>query len=80
MSELFSSRSVPQSGLLGKRIRSHSLRISFITDLLRTTPIEKVKVIVGRTEIRSTLCYNRNTLGEKEREEIMSALDQTRAS
>jgi site-specific recombinase XerD len=55
------------SALLGKHIRTHSLRASFVTDLLlNEIPIHKVKEIVGHHDIKSTATYQRSSVTQKE--------------
>jgi site-specific recombinase XerD len=60
---------------LGKHIRTHSFRATFITDLLESgVSIEKVKDIIGHTSIRSTSHYRRSFLSKKELANIMNNL------
>lgn len=48
---------------LGKHIRSHSFRASFVTDMLENNiPINVVKEIVGHSDIKSTSTYQRSTI------------------
>jgi site-specific recombinase XerD len=47
---------------LEKHIRTHSFRATIITDLLKSTPIDEVKDIIGHKAISSTLEYKRTRL------------------
>ena len=56
-----------------QNIKSHSFRIGRITSLLRKTEIQKVALIIGHEDIRSTLRYQRNFL---DKEEITNILEE----
>lgn len=52
---------IKASIILEKNIRSHSFRATFVTDLLEeSVPIEKVKDIVGHSDIKTTETYRRS--------------------
>lgn len=60
---------------LGKHLRTHSFRATFITDLLESgVSIEKVKDIIGHTSIKSTSHYRRSFVSKKELATIMNNL------
>ena len=58
------------SVLLGKTLRTHSFRATFITDLLETTSIHEVKDFVGHRHISTTLEYNRSPISIPKKFEI----------
>lgn len=67
------------SAILGKHLRTHSFRASFITDLLNSgVPIHKVKEIMAHNDINSTATYQRSTVTQKEIRSIISAVNKTR--
>lgn len=47
---------------LGLHIRTHSFRVSIITDLLENSPIHSVQKVIGHTNIQSTVTYSKNTV------------------
>ena len=54
-------------------IKSHSFRINMITNLFKITSVQNTASIIGHTDIRSTMSYNRYSLSKTE---IQSLLDQ----
>jgi len=54
------------SAIIGKRLFSHSFRVSMVTELLRYNPIQDVKTIIGHRDIRTTEVYNRNFPNERQ--------------
>lgn len=50
----------------GKIIYTHSFRVTMVTELLQTQPIQNVKNILGHKDIRITEVYDRNFMGERE--------------
>ena len=50
----------------GKRIYTHSFRVSMITELLKTQPIQDVKNRVGHRDIRTTEVYSRAFMSERQ--------------
>ena len=54
-------------------IKSHSFRINMITNLLKVTSVQNTANIIGHSDIRSTMSYNRYTLSKTE---IQTLLDQ----
>lgn len=71
---------IKASNLLGKHIRSHSFRATFITDLLNLgVPIEKTKDIIGHNDIGTTATYSRTRITLKEARQITSAINKSRS-
>jgi integrase len=67
---------IQASERLGKFLRSHSFRATFITDLLESgASIYQVKDIVGHSSIASTSVYQRSFLSQKELKKILSSYD-----
>jgi site-specific recombinase XerD len=62
----------------GKEMKTHSFRITLITELLRHTSIQKVKTIVGHKDIRTTELYNKDLLNEKDYYQAVQTLYKTR--
>jgi site-specific recombinase XerD len=54
-----------------QNIKSHSFRIGRITSLLRIANLHQVGEIIGHSDIRSTLQYQRNFLDQEETENIL---------
>lgn len=50
----------------GKELKTHSFRITLITELLQTFPIQEVQKIIGHRDIKTTEVYNRNFLSERD--------------
>jgi integrase len=69
--EFMNKRLKPYADEANLRLTSHSFRAGFITRLLRTAPIEKVRQIVGHSDIRSTQIYNRHMLVNTEKQSIL---------
>ncbi len=63
---------------LGKNLKTHSLRASFITDLLKTTSIDEVQEFVGHSNINTTLLYKRTRLNNKEIHRVAENLSTVR--
>ena len=67
--------------LLGKHLRTHSFRATFITDLLDSgVPIQKVQDIVGHNSIKSTAYYQRSFVGKEELKKIIGNVSALRAN
>ncbi|HEX8278146.1 MAG TPA: site-specific integrase [Segetibacter sp.] len=64
---------------LDKNIRTHSFRATIITELLETTPIHVVKDFMGHRDIKTTVQYNRNSITQKQFNDILNSLEETRA-
>lgn len=58
-------------------LRSHSFRASFVTDLLRTNPLQTVAKIVGHKDIGTTAEYDRTVITLPQLTQIMRALDES---
>jgi len=54
-------------------IKSHSFRINMITNLLKVTSVQSTADIIGHSDIKSTMSYNRYALSKAE---IQGLLDQ----
>src|SRR3569623_58194 len=63
------------SAQLQKHIRTHSFRATIITELLKTSPIDDVKEIIGHRSISSTLEYKRSRLQPRQMDKMLSALN-----
>lgn len=62
------------SVVLGKHLRTHSFRATFITDLLKSTPLHKVRDIIGHKDIKSTFTYSRGALTREHINKVMEDL------
>lgn len=60
--------------VLGKHLRTRSLRATMITDLLISTPLHKVKDVIGHSDIKSTHTYARGALTREEVNKVISTL------
>lgn len=64
---------------LGKHLRTHSFRATFVTDCLNSgVPIHEVQEMVGHSDIKSTAIYKRSRLTTKQRRRIISSVNKTR--
>ena len=63
------------SAQLEKHLRTHSFRATIITELLKTTPIDDVKEIIGHKSISSTIEYKRSRLQPRQMDKMLSALN-----
>ena len=52
-------------------IKSHSFRINIITNLLKVTSVQKVADIIGHSDIRSTMQYQRYALSKDEIKQLL---------
>lgn len=55
-------------------IKSHSFRVNMITNLLKVTSVQKAANIIGHSDIRSTMIYNRYTLSKTEIQNILDKI------
>jgi site-specific recombinase XerD len=72
---------VEASAVLQKNIRSHrhSMRATFVTDLLsQNIPIKKVKDIVGHQDIGTTATYIRSKVSLTELRNTMSSIQRAK--
>lgn len=64
---------------LGKNIRSHSFRISVVSDLLEHgVPIHQVKELIGDKNISSTMRYSRDAITKKGTRSIIAKVNSFR--
>lgn len=63
------------SAQLQKHLRTHSFRATIITELLKSSPIDDVKEIIGHKSISSTLQYKRSRLQPRQMDKMLSALN-----
>lgn len=66
---------ITASAQLQKHLRTHSFRATIITELLKTSPIDDVKEIIGHKSISSTLEYKRSRLQPRQMDKMLSALN-----
>ena len=67
------------AGHSGKQIKSHSFRITLITDLLKNSTLQEVRTIIGHQDIRTTDIYNRRFMTERECYNALQFLAKKRA-
>lgn len=56
-------------------IKSHSFRINMITNLLKITSVQNTADIIGHSDIRSTMSYNRYALTKNEIQELLDKIN-----
>ena len=56
-------------------IKSHSFRINMISNLLRKTSVQHAAQIIGHSDIKSTMSYNRYALSKEEIQKLLSSLE-----
>lgn len=67
------------SVIFNKKIRSHNLRVSYITDMFANrVPIEKVRAMIGHKDIKTTSHYYKSRMNGGEAKEIIKSLENTR--
>ena len=59
-------------------IKSHSFRVNMITNLLKVTSVQNTANIIGHSDIRSTMIYNRYSLNKKEIQELLNRINNKR--
>lgn len=57
-------------------IKSHSFRINIITNLLKVTSVQNTADIIGHSDIRSTMTYNRYALSKAEIQDLLDQINQ----
>lgn len=68
------------SAIIGKHLRTHSFRATFITDMLQhDVSVHKAREIVGHKDIKSTATYQRCSLKQDEIE-VRSNVGQQKAT
>jgi len=55
-------------------IKSHSFRINMITNLLKVTTVQNTADIIGHSDIRSTMQYNRYALSKNEIQDLLDKI------
>jgi transposase InsO family protein len=58
-------------------IKSHSFRVNIITNLLKITSVQNTASIMGHSDIRSTMSYNRYALSKSQIQELLDQIDDT---
>lgn len=56
-------------------IKSHSFRINMITSLLKVTSVQNTANIIGHSDIRSTMSYNRYALTKIEIQDLLDQIN-----
>ena len=57
-------------------IKSHSFRVNIITNLLKVTSLQNTANIIGHSDIRSTMIYNRYALSKNQIQDLLDKMDQ----
>jgi integrase/recombinase XerD len=55
-------------------LSSHSFRVNYVTSLLRSVPLEKVSKIVGHSDIRTTVRYDRYVIDKDQVKGVLEEL------
>jgi len=55
-------------------IKSHSFRVNMITNLLKVTSVQNTANVIGHSDIRSTMSYNRYVLSKTEIQDILDKI------
>lgn len=56
-------------------IKSHSFRINMISNLLKKTTVQHAAQIIGHSDIKSTMSYNRYALSKEEIQELLNSFE-----
>lgn len=56
-------------------IKSHSFRVNMITNLLKVTSVQNTASIMGHSDIRSTMSYNRYAISKNQVQELLDQID-----
>ena len=56
-------------------IKSHSFRVNIITNLLKITSVQNTANIIGHTDIRSTMIYNRYALSKNQIQDLLNKME-----
>ena len=56
-------------------IKSHSFRVNIITNLLKVTSVQNTANIIGHTDIRSTMTYNRYALSKNQIQDLLDKME-----
>lgn len=53
------------------KIKSHSFRINYVTNILKHSSVDRAQQFVGHKDIRSTIAYSRYQIGDQESLDIL---------
>ena len=56
-------------------IKSHSFRINMISNLLKKTTVQHAAQIIGHSDIKSTMSYNRYALSKEEIQDLLNSFE-----
>jgi integrase len=56
-------------------IKSHSFRVNMITNLLKVTSVQNTANIIGHSDIRSTMIYNRYALSKNQIQDLLEIME-----
>lgn len=56
-------------------VKSHSFRVNMITNLLKVTSVQNTASIIGHSDIRSTMSYNRYSLSKTEIQNLLNEIN-----
>ena len=56
-------------------IKSHSFRVNMITNLLKVTSVQNTANIIGHSDIRSTMIYNRYVLSKNQIQDLLEIME-----
>ena len=56
-------------------IKSHSFRVNMITNLLKVTSVQDTANIIGHSNIRSTMIYNRYSLSKNQIQDLLKEME-----
>ena len=56
-------------------IKSHSFRVNMITNLWKVTSVQNTANIIGHSDIRSTMIYNRYVLSKNEIQDLLDQIN-----
>jgi integrase len=56
-------------------IKSHSFRVNMITNLLKITSVQNTANIIGHSDIRSTMIYNRYALSKNQIQDLLNKME-----
>ena len=66
---------VQASAQFEKHLRTHSFRATFITQLLKYSPIDEVKELIGHKSVTTTMDYKRSRLTTRQMDKMLAKLD-----
>ena len=56
-------------------IKSHSFRINMISSLLKKTTVQHAAQIIGHSDIKSTMSYERYALSKEEIQDLLASFE-----